>query len=111
MKWFEALVAAFLALGGIRSLVHWLRAPFAGRDGFDHLLFGLFVTGRVGVWWSLSGLFAIYSVLSSQLRGRAFTDEVRARFWWYPTITIALVAVQMVCGLFLGRRKASGIER
>jgi hypothetical protein len=105
MRWVEALVAAALAFGGFRSLVHWLLKPFAGRDRLDHLLFALFVLGRVGLWWSLSGLFAIYAVLSGHLRGQAFTDEVRARLWWYPTITICLAALQMVSGLFLGRRK------
>jgi hypothetical protein len=105
MRWLEALIAVALALGGVRSLVHWFRQPFVGRDGVDHLLFALFVLARVGLWWSLSGLFAIYAVLSGQLQGRAFSDEVRARFWWYPVITIFLAALQMVCGLFLGRRK------
>ena len=97
-------MAAALGIGGTRSLIHWLRKPFVGRDGVDHLLFGLFVLGRVGVWLSLSGLFAIYAVLSGQVRGRAFTDEVRARLWWYPAITLSLAATQAVCGIFLGRR-------
>ena len=108
MRWIEALIAVVLALAGLRSLVYWLRKPFVGRDAVDHFLFALFVLGRVGVWWSLSGLFAIYAVVSGQLRGVAFNDEIKARFWWYPMVIIFLAALQMVCGLFLARRRVDG---
>ena len=107
MTWFEIGVATVLAALGIRSALFWLRRPFAGRDAADHLLFALFVVGRVGLWWSLAGLFAIYAAVSSHLRGLAFTDEIRTRFWWYPIVVIALAALQFVAGFLLGRRDAA----
>ena len=104
MRWFEALASALLLALGLRSLVHWLRLSFAGEDAADHVLFGLFVLGRVGVWWSLAGLFAIYATISRHLAGRAFTDEIRTRFWWYPVVVLVFAAVQLVAGILLGRR-------
>ena len=105
MRWFEIGVAALLAVAGARSLIHWLRLPFAGRDPIDHALFATFVLGRVGFWWSLAGLFAIYATLSGNLKGQAFTDEIRARFWWYPVIVAVFAAMQFAAGFFLSRRR------
>ena len=105
MKVFEIWVAVVLAVAGARSLVHWLRLPFAGEDPIDHLLFALFVLGRVGFWWSLAGLFAIYASLTGSLVGVAFADEVRTRFWWYPVIVAAFGAMQFAAGYFLSRRR------
>ena len=105
MKWFEIGIAVLLALAGARSLVHWLRLPFAGQDPIDHLLFALFVLGRVGFWWSLSALFVIYATVSSSLKGVAFTDEIRTRFWWYPVVVAAFGAMQFAAGFVLSRRR------
>jgi hypothetical protein len=104
VRWVEVAITVTLGLLGLRSLVHWLRTPFAGEDGVDHALFALFVLGRVGVWWSLAGLFAIDTAVSGHLRGRALTDEIRTRFWWYPVVVIAFTALQFVAGVMLGRR-------
>ena len=104
MRSLEVLACGLLAALGLRSLVHWLRRPFVGTDAADHVLFGLFVLGRVGVWWSLAGLFAIYATVSGHLSGRAFTDEVRTRFWWYPVVVLLFTAVQFVASVALGRR-------
>jgi hypothetical protein len=111
VRWFEVLITAGLGLLGVRSLVHWFRTPFAGADAVDHALFGLFVLGRVGVWWSLSGLFAIDVAVSGRLRGRALTDEIRTRFWWYPVVVIAFTALQFVAGVLLGRRRGPAVNR
>src|SRR5206468_2086247 len=59
VSWFETAVAVVFGAFGARSAAHWFRRPFAGTDATDHLLFALFVLGRVGLWWSLAGLFAI----------------------------------------------------
>ena len=40
----------------------------------------MFVTGRVGLWFAPSGLFALYASMDTQ--GRAFADDVR-RYDWY----------------------------
>jgi len=111
VRWFEVLASGLLAVLGLRSLVHWIRLPFTGEDGADHVLFGLFVLGRVGVWWSLAGLFAINATVSGHLAGRTFTDEVRTRFWWYPMVVLLFAAVQLVAGILLGRREGPSGRR
>ena len=96
------LVALFGALG-IRSLAHWARRPFESRDARDHLLFAMFVTGRVGFWFALAGLFALYAWTNTQ--GRAFIDDVRV-YDWYVMVFVVLAVLQLVGGYFLGRRSA-----
>jgi hypothetical protein len=97
-----ALVVAFGALG-IRSLAHWIRRPFESRDARDHLLFAMFVTGRVGLWLALSGLFVLYA--STNTQGRAFTDDVQ-KYDWYLMVFVVLTVIQLIGGYFLGRRSA-----
>jgi hypothetical protein len=103
VKAFEvAMVILFGALG-IRSLVHWTRRPFDSHDPRDHLLFALFVTGRVGLWFSLSGLFLLYALTNTE--GRAFVDDVR-RYDWFALVFVVFAAAQFLGGFFLGRRSA-----
>jgi hypothetical protein len=103
MKAIEIVLVALFGALGIRSLVHWIRRPFESRDARDHLLFAMFVTGRVGLWLALSGLFVLYA--STGTRGRAFTDDVRM-YDWYLMVFVVLTAMQLVGGYFLGRRSA-----
>lgn len=101
MKAFEgAMVALFTALG-VRSLLHWGRRPFDGADVRDHVLFALFVTGRVGLWFGLAGLFLLYALTDTQ--GRAFVDDVRS-YDWFVLVFVGLAAIQFLAGYFLGRR-------
>ena len=97
-----ALVALFGGLG-VRSLVHWTRRPFESRDARDHLLFATFVTGRVGSWLALAGIFVLYA--SKNTQGRAFIDDVH-EYDWYVMVFVVLAAMQLVGGYFLGRRSA-----
>ncbi|MGZ5212181.1 MAG: hypothetical protein ACXWEJ_00090 [Actinomycetota bacterium] len=94
------LIVVFAALG-VRSLMHWTRRPFESRDARDHLLFAMFVTGRVGLWLALAGIFALYALTDTE--GRAFIDDVR-RYDWYVMVFVVLAAVQLIGGYFLGRR-------
>ena len=91
-----------LAAGGARSLWIWSRRRFEGSDLVDHLLYALFTTGRVGLWFAFAGLFAMYA--STDVEGRAFIDEVE-RFRWYGIVLIVLAAVQFLAGQLLGRRR------
>ncbi len=101
MKIFEiAMVVLFGALG-VRSLVYWVRRPFDSVDPRDHVLFALFVTGRVGLWFAVSGLFLLYALTGTL--GRAFIDDVR-RYDWFLLVFVALSAIQLLAGYFLGRR-------
>jgi hypothetical protein len=94
------LVGAFAA-GGLRSLWAWSRRPFEGTDVRDHLLYALYVTGRAGLWFSFAGFFLISA--TTGVEGRAAADEL-SRFRWYVLVPIALAALQLVAGYFLGRR-------
>jgi len=97
----EGGVALLFTLGGIRSLWYWLRRPFEGTNVTDHVLYALFVTGRVGLWSAFGGLFWIYATL--ELQGRAALDELK-RYSWYLMVPIGLAALQLGAGWFLGRR-------
>jgi len=105
MNVLEIVVVVMCAGLGVRSLVYWLRRPFESQDVVDHVLFALFVTGRVGTWFALAGMFALYA--STDTRGQAFIDEVR-RFDWFALVVIALAAVQFVASFLLGRRSGTG---
>jgi hypothetical protein len=103
VKAFEIVLVVVFAALGIRSIVYWIRRPFESRDPLDHLLFAMFVTGRVGMWFALSGLFLLYASVDTQ--GRAFTDDVR-RYDWFVMVFVVLAALQLLGGYFLGRRAA-----
>jgi hypothetical protein len=106
VKAFEITMVLLFGALGMRSLVHWVRRPFDSSDPGDHILFALFVTGRVGLWFALSGLFLLYALTETQ--GRAFVDDVRAYDWFF-LLFVGLSAMQFLAGFFLGRR--SGPDR
>jgi hypothetical protein len=99
----ELVVAGLCFLGGLRSLWVWSRRSFEGTDVTDHLLYALFVTGRVGLWFAFAGLFAIYA--SSDAQGRAAFDEL-AELRWYFVVPLVLAAMQLGASYFLARRRA-----
>jgi hypothetical protein len=101
VKVVEGVLALAFFLLGVRSLVHWLRRPFDSRDVVDHVLFALFVTGRAGTWFALSGVFGLYAFTSTE--GRAFVDDVRT-YDWLLIVFLLLAAMQLLAGFFLGRR-------
>lgn len=102
MRIVEVVFAGLFALGGLRSLVVWMRRPFEGVDVADHGLYALFVTGRVGLWLAFAGLFAIYA--SSDAEGRAAIDELTELRWFF-VVPLVLAAVQIAAGYFLARRR------
>ncbi len=102
MRVVEIVLAGLFALGGMRSLWYWSRRRFEGADLTDHVLYALFVTGRVGLWFAFAGLFAIYA--SSDAHGRAAVDEL-GELRWYFSVPLVLAAVQFAAGYFLGRRE------
>jgi hypothetical protein len=109
MNGFEiSMVVVFVALG-LRSGWYWIRRPFDSHEVVDHVLYAMYVTGRVGLWLSVAGAFAIF--LSLDTRGRAFTDDANA-FRWYVLVPGFLALLQLVGGVLLGRRgDASSVTR
>lgn len=105
MRYLEITVAAVFFAMGIRSLIYWIRRPFEGGDTTDQLLFSLFVTGRVAIWFAFGGVFLIYAWVGT--RGQAFLDDV-ADFSWYVLVILALAALQFVTTFLLGRRTPNG---
>jgi hypothetical protein len=101
VKVLEVALAALFATGGIRSLWRWSRRPFEGADARDHALFALYLTGRAGLWFSIAGLFLLSASIDAA--GQPFVDEFR-RYQWYLIVPLALGAVQLLAGYFLGRR-------
>lgn len=101
MRDIELAIAALLVLGGLRALWVWTHRPFEGADVRDHLLYALYLTGRIGLWFAFAGFFLIAS--SIRTRGRAAFEDL-ARYRWYLIVPLVLAALQLVGGWFLGRR-------
>jgi len=102
VKSVELAMAALFAVGGLRSLLHWARRPFEGTDPVDHVLYALYLTGRVGLWFAAAGAFLLFASIPT--RGQAFADDVQD-FRWYVLVFVILGVVQLVAGWFLGRRR------
>lgn len=105
MKTTEWVIAAVFAGLGVRSLVHWARRPFESSDPTDHVLYALYLTGRVGMWFAFAGAFALFASITAS--GQAFVDEVRD-YRWYVLVFVVLGVLQLVAGWFLGRREPKG---
>ena len=71
---------------GVRSLWRWARRPFDGTDPVDHALYAAFVTGRVGLWFAIAGLFAIYAYVDAN------GGSIRA-YRWYLLVPLSLAAI------------------
>ena len=103
MRVFEVAAAVVLALLGVRSFVYWIRRPLASRSARQQVLYSLWVTGRVGLWFALAGLFAISASIRPE--GRAFTDEFH-RYRWYFYVPLTLAIIQLVAALLLSRSRS-----
>ena len=101
MRGVELTFAGLFVAGGLRALWVWGRRPFEGTDLVDHLLYSLYLTGRIGLWFAFAGFFLIYA--SIHVQGRAALDEL-ARYRWFLIVPLLLAALQLAAGWFLGRR-------
>lgn len=101
MRVVELAIAGLLVLGGLRSLWAWSRRRFEGNDVTDHLLYALYLTGRIGLWFAIAGFFVIYASIDA--RGQPAIDEL-APYRWYFMVPLVLAALQLVAGYVLGRR-------
>ena len=101
MKIFELIVASVLVVGGLRSAWSWSKRRFDSPRLSDQILYGLYLTGRIGLWFAFAGFFLIYAALEGQKVGAAKgLDKVR----WYVMVPLVLSAVQLLAGYALGRR-------
>ena len=101
----EWILAGLLAVLGLRSLMYWVRRPIRSRALRDHVLFSLFVTGRVGLWFAVAGIFAISALIGGS--GAGFAHEFE-RFRWYIGVPLGLAAVQLITAFALGRSRTAG---
>ena len=101
MKIFEIAMLVLFCLGGVRSLFSWSRRPLQSADLVDQLLYALYLTGRIGLWFAFAGLFLIYA--SIEVQGRAALDDLE-EFRWYLLVPLVLAAMQLLGGWFVGRR-------
>jgi hypothetical protein len=99
----EIALGALFGVLGARSLWYWGRRPFEGTDPVDHLLYALYLTGRVGMWFAFAGLFVLTALVDAP-GGRPFLDEFAA-VRWYLMVPVLLAALQFVTGHALGRRR------
>jgi hypothetical protein len=92
MRGVELAIGILFALAGVRSLWRWSRQHMESPAPADHLLYALYVTGRVGLWFAFAALFIGYATI----------DDVN-RFRSFILLPISLSAMQLVGGVFLGR--------
>jgi hypothetical protein len=88
----ELVLAIFLSLLGIRSVVVWAGRGFASTSLRDHALFALFVACRAGTWFGLAALFFAYAFVRDDSSVRAVV-----------IVPLALAAVSVLSGWGLGR--------
>jgi hypothetical protein len=101
MRVVELTIAGLLIVAGLRSLWAWSRRRFEGTDVIDHLLYALYLTGRIGLWFAVAGFFLISASIDAH--GQAALDELE-RFRWYVMVPLVLAVLQLVSGYALGRR-------
>ena len=107
MKVVEIVLLVVFAGLGLRSAWYWIGRPFDSARVSDHLLYAMYVTGRVGLWFALAGAFAIF--LSVDTQGRAFIDDT-AQFRWYVLVPGLLAFLQLLAAVLLGRRDAGDVR-
>jgi len=104
---FEFGVALLLTGFGVRSLWYWARRPFGSTAIRDQLLYAVYRTGRVGLWFAFAGLFYLFAFIgASDPEPNRITGELvvqhPSRYAWYVIVFAVLGAMQLVGGWFLG---------
>ena len=110
MRPFEFAVALVLTAFGIRSAVYWARRPFESTAIRDQLLYAVYLTGRVGMWFAFAGLFYLFAFVGTTIRSPVSacprpdrsTSTTSSRYRWYVIVFAVLGAMQLLAGWFLG---------
>ena len=96
----ELVLAALLFLGGLRSLVFWLRTDFDADSGRERVLLAIYASARVGTWVAFAALFLGYAVVSEP-------QAIR----WFAILPLALAGLQLLTGMKLSRPRGSPSSR
>ncbi len=86
------VLATFLLLLGLRSLLRWFRTHFEATSGTEQLLYSLHVTARVGIWFALGAAFLGYALV-----------EDPQEFTWFVVVPVVLAATQLLTSMLLSR--------
>ena len=86
------VVAAFLLLLGVRSLVRWFGTHFEAASGTEQLLYSLHVTARVGIWFALGAAFLGYALVDNP-----------QEFTWFVAVPMVLAGTQLLTSVLLSR--------
>lgn len=107
MRRFEFGVALLLTGFGVRSVVYWVRRPFESTAIRDQLLYAVYLTGRVGMWFAFAGLFSLFAFVGAsdpepdQITGELVVEHP-SKYAWYVIVFAVLGAMQLLAGWFLG---------
>jgi len=96
----EIAVAGGFAVLGVRSFVHWIRRPLDSRVPRDQVLYALYRTGRIGLWFAVGGIFLISALTPGE---RQFFADRFARFRWYILVPLGMGILQLAGAYLLGR--------
>ena len=107
MRRFEFAIALLLTGFGIRSLWYWARRPFESTAIRDQLLYAVYRTGRVGMWFAFAGLFFVFAFVgASDPEPKPITGELvvehPSKYAWYVIVFAVLGEMQLFGGWFLG---------
>jgi hypothetical protein len=92
----EVILAALLLIPALFSLRKWLRTEYRATSAGERLLYTLYATARVGMWFAFAGFFLGFAVVENP-------SDIR----WYVMVPICLAGIQLLTGVFLGRSPSS----
>jgi hypothetical protein len=107
MRPFEFGVALLLTALGVRSMVHWGRRPFESTAIRDQMLYAVYLTGRVGMWFAFAGVFYLFAFVGASdpapdpITGELVVEHP-STYAWYVIVFAVLGAMQLLAGWFLG---------
>lgn len=104
MRGLDLAIAVVLTALGVRSAAHWARLPFASTAVADQVLYALYRTGRVGLWFAFAGLFWLFALSGGTTStGQRYARDV-SQYRWFVLLFAALAVMQLLAGWFLGHR-------
>ncbi len=106
MRRFEFVVALALTGFGVRSAVYWARRPFESTATRDQLLYAVYLTGRVGMWFAFAGLFYLFAFAGASdpapdpTTGALAVDDP-SKYAWYLIVFAVLDGMRQPTALMI----------